>query len=44
VARFAVKIAPEKRKQMKECGDFHSKAGHVCIYKEAARQLIEKLD
>jgi hypothetical protein len=36
-------IGPEKRKQIKECGDFHSKAGHVCIYKEAARQLVERV-
>jgi hypothetical protein len=35
-------IAAETREKIKECGDFHTKAGHVCIYKEAARQLVEK--
>jgi hypothetical protein len=26
---------------MKECGDYLTLAGHICILKEAARQLVE---
>jgi hypothetical protein len=27
--------------KMKECGDYLTLAGHICILKEAARQLVE---
>lgn len=33
--------APVYVKRLKEAGDYLTKAGYVCIVKEAARQLIE---
>lgn len=33
---------PEIRQQLKDCGDFYSLAGGVCILKEAAREVIQE--
>lgn len=30
------------RQAMKSCGDYLTPAGHVCIMKEAARQILEE--
>ncbi len=38
----ALVYAVNVRDKMKECNDFPSTAGDVCILKEAARQIIEE--
>lgn len=39
--RIAVPVAAESTARMKECGDYPTLAGAVCILKEAAQQIRE---